>query len=210
LRRELEAIARVDANGVFLVDAGLNLNSRAFRALSEAEREVGLLASSSLHCELYPKYVRREHLSLLASTKAHVGIGVQSTDAEVLRTSERPCTDLGRMTDVIHEVAAVADVLLEVIVGLPGDSPDGIKRTVTWARGFGASVNAYHCLLLPDALLDRAVSDPAFDYDPSTFEVRAAPGWSARDIEATVRWLDDELASASGARLPGVWHFQRR
>ncbi|NUO49745.1 MAG: radical SAM protein [Polyangiaceae bacterium] len=210
LKRELEAIARVDASGVFLVDAGLNLNSRAFRALSEAEREVGLLASSSLHCELYPKYVRPEHLSLLASTKAHVGIGVQSTDAEVLRASERPCSDIGRMTDVIREVATVADVLLEVIVGLPGDSPDGIKTTVEWARSFGVSVNAYHCLLLPDALLDRAVLDSAFDYDPSTFEVRAAPGWSARALEETVTWLDTELAAASGMRLPGVWHFQRR
>lgn len=209
LARELEAIARVDAQGVFLVDAGLNLNTRAFRALVEAEREVGLLASSSLHCELYPKYVRSEHLELLASTKAHVGIGIQSTDAEVLRASDRPCTDVVRMAEVIREVGTVADVLLEVIVGLPGDSPEGLRRTVAWARNFGFGINAYHCLFLPDALLDRATGDSAYAYDPVTFEMRSAPGWSARAVEETMSWLDDEVRAAGGMRLPSVWHLPK-
>ncbi len=209
LIRELAAIAKLSPAGVFLVDAGLNLNARAFRALVEAEREVGLLRGTSLNCELYPKYVRSDHIELLASTKAHVGIGVQSIDPEVLRNVDRPPTDVQRMHDVIREVSAVADVLLEVIVGLPGDSPDGFRATLDWARQFGCGINAYHCLVLPDALLDRAVDDAALDYDPVTFEIRRAPGWSERALDEMAMWLDEEARAARGMRISGAWHFPR-
>lgn len=210
LERELRAIAELEPRGVFLVDAGLNLNARAFRALAEAERRVGLLARSSLHCELYPTYVRAEHLELLTRTKAHVGVGIQSLDPSVLRGLDRPPADIARITRVIREVASVADVLLEVIAGLPGDSPGGLRRTVEWARSFGCAVNVYRCLVLPDALLDVAVNDDRYDYDPVTFEIRRAPGWSAAELDLCATWLDGQIRGGAGARLSGVWHFFRQ
>ncbi|MBL9022595.1 MAG: radical SAM protein [Myxococcales bacterium] len=209
LERELSAIGRMGARGVFLVDAGLNLSARAFRALAEAERRVGLLAKVGLNCELYPSYVRSEHLELLSRARSHVGIGIQSLDPVVLAGLDRPVTDLARMKGVIEDVARVADVLLEVILGLPGDSPDGFRRTLDWARSFGCSVNVYHCLVLPDALLDRAVADDAFDYDPVTFALRRAPGWTEDALAKTAARLDQETANARGMALAGTWHLPR-
>mgnify|MGYP001294715329 CR=1 FL=1 len=209
LVRELSAIDRVGAQGVFLVDAGLNLNARAFRALVDAEQQVGLLAKVGLSCELYPSYVRREHLELLSRARSHVGIGIQSLDPSVLAGLDRPVTEIGKMEAVIEDVAGVAHVLLEVIVGLPGDSPEGFRRTLEWARAFGCGVNVYRCLVLPDALLDRALEDEAFDYDPVTFSVLRAPGWSTADLERCCDWLAAESTRAGGAVIPGIWHFPR-
>jgi len=207
LVRELGAIAALEPRGILLVDAGLNLNARAFRALSFAEKEVGLLKKTTFSCSFYPTYVRPEHLELLSKTRAHVGIGIQSIDPEVLHGLDRSAADIDKIAGVVKQVAGIADVLLEIIVGLPGDSPEGFWRTFEWARAIGSSVNVYHCLVLPDAILDRAAFDDAYDYDPRSFLLRKAPGWTPEALERTQTRLDDEARLAGDTSMSNIWHF---
>jgi len=197
LTAELRAFKAAEATGVYLVDAGLNLNSRAFRNFAEAEAEVGFVRDTELVCEIYPSLLKREHLDFLESTDATVGLGLQSTNTELLRAHERPF-QMGRFDQVVEALASVAKTTIEIIVGLPGDSPEGFRRTLESVLALPVSVRVYHCLVLPDALLSRAPARYAMDFDPVTLEMRSCLGWTEAALRAETDRLSAMIAERSG------------
>jgi radical SAM superfamily enzyme YgiQ (UPF0313 family) len=212
LVRELQVLDGVDARGTWLVDPGLNLNSRAFQSLSRAEAEVGTLKRlGSFRCEIYPSHLKDEHLRFLEDTRTHyAGIGLQSFEPEVLKNVERPF-DEQRFVRVVGEVASIVpDTVVEVILGLPGDSPDTFRRTLEKVRRLPVAVRVFHCLVLPSALMKRAPPSFAIDFDPFTLQMNSCLGWSRRDLEATCAWLDDFAESEDG-EIPhgGTWKLPR-
>lgn len=212
LVRELRALAEVNAKGTWLVDPALNLSSRAFRNLSAAEAEVGTLkALGSFRCEIYPSHTTDEHLAFLEATQTkYVGIGLQSFDEDVLASVERPFSP-ARFDRVVGDVAAIVpDTVVEVILGLPGDSPDSFKRTLEKVRTLPVAVRVFHCLVLPSALMTRAPASFALEFDPFTLQMLSCKGWSRRDLERTCAWLDDFAHDESG-EIPhgGTWKLPR-
>jgi radical SAM superfamily enzyme YgiQ (UPF0313 family) len=213
LLRELTCLKNMSASGVWLVDPGLNLNSRAFRALAKAEAEVGALRHhGDFRCELYPSHLKDEHLSFLESVRAYyVGIGLQSFNQEVLKGVERPFHE-DRFDRVVREVAAIVpDVTVEVIMGLPGDDPESFRRTMEKVLQLPVAVRVFHCLVLPSALMTRAPPSFQLKFDPFTLQVVSCRGWSRDDIEKTREWLDASAKSEDGD-IPhaGTWKFRRR
>jgi hypothetical protein len=207
LVRELEAMRRSDVLGVWLVDAALNLNPRAFRNLREAERRVGLLRERHFHTEIYPAHLTSEHLDFLGEIEADaVGIGLQSYDKEVLRRMGRPF-DEARFETVVRDArAVVGSVHIELIMGLPGDRPEAFLRTLDRARALGADLRIYHCLVLPDALMTRAPAGADVCFDPHTLAMRSCDGWTARDFERIHAVLDDAVKDGGYAhRGTGSW-----
>ncbi len=194
---ELRAMREREAPGVALVDAGLNLNTRAFRALASAEAEVGLLAATSFDCEIYPTLLTDEQVEFLGATHAKVGIGMQSEDPQLLRSLQRPFK-MARFDSAVYRIARVAKAAVEIIVGLPGDTPEGFRRTFERASALPVTIRVYHCLVLPDALLTRAASDSNMVFDPVTLEMRSCKGWSEHDLRSTLDWLSNEAARRGG------------
>lgn len=211
LVRELAALQSLDAKGSWLVDAGLNLNSRAFRNLQRAEREVGTLqALGDFRCEIYPSHMADEHLRFLEDTSAvYAGIGLQSFDPQVLKAVRRKFSE-DRFDRVVREVGAIVpEATVEVMMGLPGDNPDNFKRTLDKVRKLPVNVRVFHTLVLPGALMTKAPESFELTYDPFDLRVLSCRGWSRGDIEATCRWLDDEVRDSSG-EPPGTWRFFRQ
>lgn len=208
--RELEAFARHRAAAVFLVDAGLNLNSRAFRNLRDAELRVGYLKSVSFWSEIYPSLIRDEHLEFLSSVRAsYLGIGLQSTDPAVLKALQRPF-DQRRLETVVRQVCDVAKAELQVIFGLPGDSPAGFRRTLEAARALPVSVRAYGCLVLPDAFMTRSRPEWNVSYDPISLRMTSCLGWSEEDLSDMRAWISEEASAAGGKAGDYWWYFPRR
>ena len=56
-----------DVPAVFLVDAGLNLNAKAFDNLAEAEKRTGFLQNAAFWCEVYPSLVNEKQIDFLSS-----------------------------------------------------------------------------------------------------------------------------------------------
>jgi len=78
IAREMRAFARMEAPVVFLLDAGLNLNIRAFRNLRQAAAETGFLKNTLFWAEIYPTAIRDEHLDFLREVgPAYLGVGLQ-------------------------------------------------------------------------------------------------------------------------------------
>jgi radical SAM superfamily enzyme YgiQ (UPF0313 family) len=205
--RELQAFAAQRATTVFLLDAGLNLNAKGFRNLLDAEAQVGVLRSTTFWAEIYPTHIKDEHLEFLSRVgTSYLGVGLQSLDPAVLKLHDRPF-DRPRFESALGRLVEVANAEIQIIFGLPGDTPQGFLQTLAYARSFGVGVRAYHCLVLPDALMTRARPGWDLRYDPITLAMRSCLGWQEHDILQMRARLDQETALAGGKAGAYWWSF---
>ncbi|MEX2490057.1 MAG: B12-binding domain-containing radical SAM protein [Pseudomonadales bacterium] len=207
LIREFHAYQKWQASSVFLVDAGLNLNARAFGHLREAEQETHFLQDcSGFWAEIYPTNIRDEHLQFLSNINVgYLGIGLQSIDPKVLKDQDRPFK-MERFETAVRKLAEVAYCELQIIMGLPGDTPEGFKQTLAFARSLPAGVRAYHCLVLPDALLSRSKPEWHIQFDMHTSMMTSCTGWSEQDFTQT-REYNNQLAKTAGGTAGDFWWF---
>jgi radical SAM superfamily enzyme YgiQ (UPF0313 family) len=209
ISRELEAFARQGSPSVFLLDAGLNLNARGFRNLLEAEERVGFLGRSQLWAEIYPTHIKEEHLEFLGRVgTSYLGVGLQSLDAAVLKMHDRPF-DRGRFEAAMRQLTEVTTAELQIIFGLPGDTPEGFRRTLAYARSFPVTVRAYHCLVLPDALMSRGRPEWNMRDHPTNLSMISCMGWSAEDLVDMRAELAQETAACGGRAGDYWWSFPR-
>jgi radical SAM superfamily enzyme YgiQ (UPF0313 family) len=207
IARELRAFERTASPVVFLLDAGLNLNMQGFRNLRDAARETGVLKEMELWAEIYPISVRDEHLEFLAETgPAYLGVGLQSMDPGVLKLHQRT-TDMARFEQSVRRLAEVTTVELQIIMALPGDTPAGFRRTLDFALSLPAAVRAYHCLVLPDALLTRGLPDWNMVFDQHSLAMTSCLGWTEEDILGMRRELTYRSVAASGRAGDFWWSF---
>jgi radical SAM superfamily enzyme YgiQ (UPF0313 family) len=207
IAREMRAFAGMQAPALFLLDAGLNLNIRAFRNLRQAARETGWLRNTLFWAEIYPTAIRDEHLEFLQEAgPAYLGVGLQSMDPEVLRLHQRPA-EPRRFEEAVYRLAAVTNIELQIIFGLPGDTPDGFRRTLDYALSLPAAVRAYHCLVLPDALMTRGLPDWGMEFDPGTLAMRSCLGWSADEIGSMRAELRQRSLGTGGKAGNFWWSF---
>jgi radical SAM superfamily enzyme YgiQ (UPF0313 family) len=207
LRREFDGMARQPVQGALLVDAGLNLNPAAFACLREAAEGHGFFERRSLICEVYPAKVRREHIDFLGSIgRALVGVGLQSFDNAVLAHVDRRY-DEARFEQTLQALRAVAGVAVEIILGLPGDTPQNFRRSFDRARALGCALRVYHCVVLPSALMVRAPAHYALDYDPVTLKMRSCLGWSRAALQAACDDIANEVRRAGGTPGQYFWVF---
>jgi radical SAM superfamily enzyme YgiQ (UPF0313 family) len=204
---ELEALAEAQANPCFLLDSGLNLNARAFRGLLRAEEQVGYFKNAELIAELYPSRVNDDVLRFLDGCKvSYLGVGLQSLDPAVLARHQRPFQEK-RFAEVVSAVATRASVEVQIILGLPGDSPEGFRRTVEHVRGLPVDARVYRCLVLPDALMTRAPPDFAMDYDPRTLHMRSCLGWTSDELDRATDWLASLARDTNGVAGEYWWYL---
>jgi len=204
---EFSGMERHRVVGALLVDAGLNLNPHAFRHLRDAADRTGFFRERRLICEVYPAKVRQEHIDFLASV-GHplVGVGLQSFDNEVLAHVERSY-DEKRFEDTLHQLAEIAGVAVEIILGLPGDSPRNFRRSFERARTLPCALRVYHCVVLPSALMVRAPSSFRMDYDFTTLKMRACLGWSERELRSEAEYVTDRARAEGGQSGEFFWVF---
>jgi radical SAM superfamily enzyme YgiQ (UPF0313 family) len=209
LAAELRAFQAGGYEGAILVDAALNLNPNAFRNLAEAEAEVGFFRDATLLCEVYPSRLTDAHLAFLQGiSRPQVSVGLQSYDPDVLARLQRPF-DADRFEARVREVAGIADVIVEIILGLPGDDPASFRRTFERLMTLPAGIRVYPCLALPDALMRDAPADFALRWDPVSLKLTSAWGWTAADLAETTAWMNQMAADNDGNAGEWWWSFDR-
>ena len=204
---EFAAMERLGLGGVLLADAGLNLNHAAFQNLALAAKKTGFLSQRGLICEIYPAKVRQEHLDFLAAVgNPYVGVGLQSFDNKVLANVERRY-DEARFDETLRALGEVASLAVEIIVGLPGDSPESFRRNFERARRLPCALRVYHCVVLPSALMVRSPPEHKLDYDPLSLKMRSCLGWTPTAIADEAAFLTREAARSGGRAGEYFWVF---
>lgn len=207
LQSEFAGMARQPVHGALLVDAGLNLNNNAFRSLREAADRHGFFERRALVCEVYPARVRQEHIDFLGTVgQALVGIGLQSFDHEVLAGVDRSF-DERRFEQTLHALRSVSSVAIEIIMGLPGDSPERFRRSFERARSLPCALRVYHCVVLPSALMVRSPPEHALVYDPVSLKMSSCLGWTEAALQAECQFLEREARAAGGRSGQFFWAF---
>lgn len=207
LCREFDGMARQPVDGAILVDAGLNLNPHSFRNLREAVERHDFLAERSLICEVYPAKVKKEHIDFLGAVgQSLVGIGLQSFDNEVLAHVERSY-DEKRFEQTLWELKSVAAVAVEIIMGLPGDTPENFRKSFERARSLPCALRVYHCVVLPSALMVRAPASYNMDYDPVTLKMRACLGWTREQLQTECDYVTRCAERDDGRSGQYFWIF---
>lgn len=207
LEAELRGMAAHDVEGALLVDAGLNLNQHAFLQLHEAAQRSGFFHERQFICEVYPAKVQPIHLQFLAQVGCPlVGVGLQSFDEDVLAQVERSY-DAAQFEETLFALTEVAGVALEIIMGLPGDSPEQFRRSFERARSLPCALRVYHCVVLPSALMVRSPAEHQLDYDPLSLKMRSCLGWPSGSIEAMSAYLSDYAQAVDGSTGDYFWVF---
>lgn len=207
LAEEFGAMAELDVSGALLVDAGLNLNSRAFEQLSLAARQTRFFENRKLISEVYPAKIQDEHIEFLSEVGSPlVGIGLQSFDNEVLAHVERNYEEQ-RFIHNVQQLTEVARVAIEIIMGLPGDSPEQFRASFERARSFPCALRVYHCCVLPSALMVRSPAEHQLKYDPVTLKIESCLGWTAEDIARECEFLSQQTQVHRGSIGEYFWVF---
>ncbi len=208
LERELQAYKDTGVIGAFLVDAGLNLNRRALHNLMAAEAQVGFFRDHPLATEIYAAHLRDEDFDFLSRVRCgRLGVGLQSNEDSVLQAMQRP-HHRGKFECNLARLSDLADCVVELIVGLPGDSFAGFQRSLAYAVALPCvEVHVYHCLALPDGLMTRAPVGSDCDFDPATLRMRSCAGWSAADLDQARQGLADQATAHGGDVSEDYWSF---
>lgn len=204
---ELRAVERYDPSSVFLLDAALNLNARAFRLLKAADERTGFFARRNLSCEVYPSFLTDEHLEFLGKAKSvFTAVGLQSFNEEVLAAMDRRMK-VDRFDACVRDLATLGTVEIQIILGLPMENPESFRATFERVRRLPCQTRVYHCLVLPDALMTRGLPSFELRFDPTTLRMTSCNGWSAADLEKTRSWLADAVQAERGYAGPFWWAF---
>ncbi len=204
---ELEALDRNDVNGILLVDAGLNLNKQAFANLSQAAKETGFFKNHFLISEIYPAKVTEEHIGFLSDVAMPlIGVGLQSFDHEVLSNVDRNY-DEKRFNQTLSELRAVGKVAVEIILGLPGDSPEKFRKNFQRARELRCTLRVYYCVVLPSALMIKAPESYELNFDPYSLKMRSCLGWTEQGLKAEADFVTQQAEIQGGHTGEYFWVF---
>lgn len=205
---DLRALASLEAKGAALIDAGLNLNPRAFQNLLAAEREVGFFKERNFYCEVYPSHLSGEQIQFLENVRAdRISVGLQSFDPDVLNTIQRRF-DEANFRRVVETLSKIANlVTVEIIMGLPGDNPRSFIETLDRLHDLPCEARVFHCLVLPDALMDRAAPGSDMVYDQATLQMLSCKGWPDGEIARMRETLDARAARLGGIAMKDWWEF---
>jgi hypothetical protein len=207
LAAELSALLAMGAPSAQLVDAALNLSSRAFKNLAEAERSVGFFRSAKLFSCLYPSHLNDSHLEFLSAIRRpRIDVGLQSFSKAALDAVERPFSE-ARFAQVMAQLARLAEVEVEIILGLPGDTPEAFRATLCRALELPCRVRVFHCLVLPDALLTRSLPEHAVRFDPRSLLLTSCTGFSPEALAVERAVLERLAADFRGEATENMWSF---
>jgi radical SAM superfamily enzyme YgiQ (UPF0313 family) len=170
------------ARELFFLDPTLNARPHFSEFLDEVialNKDVGL----ELHAELVADMVDEKIADKLARANFKgVECGLQSANGPALKAVNRMC-DLERFAAGVTRMDARGILVkTDLIIGLPEDDEESVRRSIAWTREreLDADVQVFHLMVLPGTEL-REKAD-TFGYD----RLRRPPYYATRS-----RWMDE-------------------
>jgi radical SAM superfamily enzyme YgiQ (UPF0313 family) len=168
VRQELEVIGNMGADTLGIFDSNFNLPAERGRKIFDmirANQQFKVVGTS-----IFAQYLHEELAGRMGEIQTMTGVGLQSTDPETNAKMKRRFM-MDRMTKGIrlmnkHKIQFV----LQVIVGLPGDTYRSIAETLNYSLNLNPpTIDAFRLMVLPGTEYRRQAGRLGIIYEPNPY-----------------------------------------
>lgn len=138
-----------DADEIWVVDSAINRRPADLRLIARALEQSG--AGDRLRTCAFLDYraCGPERIELLHRCNLDSGeLGLQTTNPKALRLAGRRF-DRGKFEEAVGALSSIGRVVVDVILGLPGDDPEGFRRTIDYLTAMDVSIHMFLLMALP-------------------------------------------------------------
>lgn len=189
---------RQGCDEVWIVDSALNRRPADLKRIADAfalgDPDARLRSCAFLDW----RAVDPSRLSLLWECRLNTAeIGLQTANPKALALAGRRL-DLARFERAVEALRERADVVVDIILGLPGDDPEGFRRTVDYLVGLGVRIQLFLLMALPGSEYshDRERYGLEFNRDGVPYLLRSTT-FSPDDLRGSAAWFVTRVARKS-------------
>ena len=182
IQKELELFEEKKVNQIFVLDPTFNCDlKRAKKILRMIIKTAPLIHYTF---EIRTEFIDRELAGLFAGLHCGLQVGLQSAHSEVLANVNRTINPVkfAKKIALLNEVGAIFG--LDLIYGLPGDTPDGFKESLNYALGLQPNhLDIFPLAVIPGtALYDQAESFSLNCLKDAPYTLISSPGFSEAEM----------------------------
>ncbi|MCX7047518.1 MAG: B12-binding domain-containing radical SAM protein [Candidatus Sumerlaeota bacterium] len=179
---------------VFFMDPTFNVRPDFAELLAMIEK-VNADRRLSLHTEIKADALKPGDAAAMERCGfSVVEVGLQTSNPEILRRIQRP-TDLKRVVAGVHSLQdAQIDVMLDLILGLPGEDKDSVARSMEFVEEneIGTDVQVFPLAVLPASQVREQAAAWGIAYDPEPpYLVTATPQLTEPEINSLYQGAED-------------------
>ncbi len=178
IRKELERFEEKKVNQVFVLDPTFNKDMKRAKNILRMILQTAPLIHFTF--EIRTEFIDREIASLFAKVHCSLQVGLQSAHPEVLAHVNRTI-DTGRYAEKISLLNEAGVIFgLDLIYGLPGDTPDGFQESLNYALSLQPNhLDIFPLAVIPGtALYDQAESFALNCLKDAPYTLISSPGFS--------------------------------
>jgi len=198
---EIRHAAAQGAVGFALLCSALNYDVTLFEQLADLLDHLG--GPAAVESTVHALQLDRRRLAALKRIRwRRMIIGLQTLTPEALEMMGR-AVDRARFRRAIDQIATIHVPVVELILGLPGDTLKSFLRTVRWVLDLPVHVEIYHLRLDPGSRFFEQRGELGLEADfSSQGKVTSTPTFPASDLERAVQALEHLAAQP--------WRFRAR
>ncbi len=165
VKKELDLITQMGAKSIGIFDSNFNhppeRASQIFDLILEYD-QINLVGN-----HLYAQSVKQDLVQKMSKVNTIVGVGLQTTDPDTNKLMKRQL-HIDKMSGGIqlikqHDI----NFVLQMIIGLPGDTYDSIASTLNYAMRFRPpKIDAFRLMILPGTEYRRRADEFDIIYEP--------------------------------------------
>jgi len=182
IQKELELFEEKKVNHIFVLDPTFNRDIKRAKKILRMIRKTAPLIHFTL--EIRTEFIDHEIAELFAAINCSLQIGLQSAVGEVLANVNRTIDTVkyAEKIDILNKAGVIFG--LDLIYGLPGDTPAGLKKSLNYALSLQPNhLDIFPLAVIPGtALYDDAASFSLNSLKDAPYTLISSPGFSAAEM----------------------------
>ncbi|KAF0154325.1 MAG: radical SAM protein [Syntrophaceae bacterium] len=178
IRKELELFEEKKVTQVFVLDPTFNSDMKRAKKILRMILKTAPLIHFTF--EIRAEFIDREIAGLFAGIHCSLQVGLESAVREVLANVNRTLDTVKYAEKIALLNSAGVIFGLDLIYGLPGDTPDGFKESLNYALGLQPNhLDIFPLAVIPGtALYDQAESFLLNSLQDAPYTLISSPGFS--------------------------------
>ncbi|GAB6268923.1 MAG: B12-binding domain-containing radical SAM protein [Smithella sp.] len=182
IRKELELFEEKKVNQIFVLDPTFNCDLKRAKKILRMILKTAPLIHYTF--EIRAEFIDSELAGLFAGLHCSLQVGLQSIHPEVLANVNRTINTVkfAEKISLLNQAGAIFG--LDLIYGLPGDTPDGFKESLNYALSLQPNhLDIFPLAVIPGtALYDQAESFSLNCLKDAPYTLISSPGFSQAEM----------------------------